>query len=337
VNGVTPAQSRRNKSLGELSPTCAVIAYPWLLQAFHLMIVAERRVLAAMIMALLFVVPLINWVFAARSARVDPSTVHAIRMRRLAYIGVAAPTFYVFLGVVQGLLHSPVPDQAVWIAGWTAFALWAWSGAAQQLYPQLPSVLGRWRVLHGISGALILTYVLFHIGNHLFGLEGATVHAAVMKAGRRVYRAAVIEPILVTLMFLQIITGFRLAWRWSAMPADWHRAVQIASGFYLSVFILGHMNSVFIYARTVHGIETDWNFAIGAPGGLLYDGWNIRLLPHYALGVFFVLAHLASGLRVVLLAHDVDRRWVDRGWSAGVIVSFAISTAIIAGMCGARI
>ena len=179
--------------------------------------------------------------------------------------------------------------------------------------------------------------MLFHIGNHLFGLEGRTAHAAVMKAGRRVYRAPLIEPILVTLMFLQVITGFRLAWRWSASPAEWRRVVQIASGFYLSVFILGHMNSVFIYARYVHKIDTDWNFAIGAPTGLLYDAWNIRLLPHYAVGVFFVLVHLASGLRVVLLAHGVNPQWIDRGWSAGVIVSFAVSAAIIAGMCGVRI
>jgi len=97
------------------------------------------------------------------------------------------------------------------------------------------------------------------------------------------------------------------------------------------------MNSVFIYARAYLQIPTDWNFAIGAPTGLIHDAWNIRLLPHYALGVFFVLSHLASGLRVVLIAHGVDRRHADRLWIAGVAMSIIVSTAIIAGMCGVRV
>ena len=58
------------------------------------------------------------------------------------------------------------------------------------------------------------------------------------------------------------------------------------------------MNSVFIFARTYLGIDTGWDFATGAPTGLVKDRWNIRLVPHYRLGVFFVLAHLAAGMRV---------------------------------------
>jgi hypothetical protein len=67
----------------------------------------------------------------------------------------------------------------------------------------------------------------------------------------------------------------------------------------------------FVYARSFLSIPTDWNFAIGATG-LIHDAWNIRLLPHYALGVFFVLSHLASGLRMVLIAHGVDRLAANR-------------------------
>ena len=58
------------------------------------------------------------------------------------------------------------------------------------------------------------------------------------------------------------------------------------------------MNSVFIFARTYLGIDTGWDFATGAPTGLVRDHWNIRLGPHYWLAVFFVLAHLAAGMRV---------------------------------------
>ena len=130
--------------------------------------------------------------------------------------------------------------------------------------------------------------------------------------------------------------GMKLV-EWPAAPQGFHRTFQVGSGAYLSLYILGHMNSVFIYARSFLGIPTDWNFAIGAPTGLIHDAWNIRLLPHYALGVFFVLSHLASGLRVVLIAHGVDRRAANRLWGAGVAISAVISAAIIAGMCGVRI
>jgi hypothetical protein len=97
------------------------------------------------------------------------------------------------------------------------------------------------------------------------------------------------------------------------------------------------MNSVFIYARSVLRIPTDWNFAIGAPAGLIHDAWNIRLLPHYALGVFFVLSHIASGLRAVLIAHGLARRHADPLWGLGVALSAIVAAAIIAGMCGLRI
>ena len=158
-----------------------------------------------------------------------------------------------------------------------------------------------------------------------------------MKIGRVVYRSRVGQPLLVAGLLFQIGTGLYLAWGWSASAQGFHRTFQVASGAYLSMFILGHMNSVFMYARSFLGIPTDWNFAIGAPTGLIHDAWNIRLLPHYALGVFFILSHLASGLRVVLIAHGVKRRTANRLWGAGVALSALVSAAIIAGMCGVRI
>ena len=74
-----------------------------------------------------------------------------------------------------------------------------------------------------------------------------------MKIGRTVYRSRVGEPLLVAAMLFQIGTGLFLAWRWSAAPQPFHRTFQVASGAYLSLFILGHMNSVFIYARRFLG------------------------------------------------------------------------------------
>jgi hypothetical protein len=318
-----------------LAPAAAALCYPFLLKAFHAVVGTPSvtpppfAVLGAtIILALAFVVPVFGIAMALR-----PSA--STGARRLAYITVAAPTLYVFLGVVQALVHSLVPDEIVWCVIWLAIAIWS-QLARNPVVAAAPPV-GRWRVVHGLTAAILILYVSFHIINHLFGLVGPDAHAAVMKIGRVVYRSALGEPLLVAAMLFQVGTGLHLAWRWSAAPQAFHRTFQVASGAYLSLFILGHMNSVFIYARSFLGIQTDWNFAIGAPTGLIHDAWNIRLLPHYALGVFLVLGHITSGLRVVLIAHGVAQRTADRIWGTGVALSAIVAAAIIAGMCGVRI
>jgi hypothetical protein len=320
-------------------PAVSAICYPFLLDAFHLLIAVGRPgsrlsalmvIPAILVLAAALTVPAIGLAFAAR-ARVQATA------RRLAYATVLAPTLYVFLGVVQSMARSPVPDEIVWCFLWAGAVLWA-CVASSSVVDAAPVVgVARWRVVHGVVGAIVLFYVLFHLANHLLGLIGPEAHAAMMDLGRRVYRAPVVEPVLVALLLFQIATGLRLAWRWSAAPADFHRTFQVASGVYLSVFVLGHMNSVFLYARAYLGIPTDWAFATGAPAGLIHDAWNIRLLPHYALGVFFVLAHLSSALRAVLIAHGTDNRTAGRIWTGCASVSAVIAAAIIAGMVGVRI
>jgi hypothetical protein len=318
-----------------LAPAAAALCYPFLLKGFHAVVGTPAvtpspfAILGAVvILAVAFVVPFLGLAFALRPTA-GPGA------RRLAYASVAAPTLYVFLGVVLALVHNPIPDEIGWCLIWLAIAIWS-QLAPNRVVAAVPAV-GRWRVVHGLTAAILSLYVLFHITNHLFGLVGPDAHAAVMKIGRVVYRSGLGEPLLVAAMLFQIGTGLYLAWRWSAAPQGFYRTYQVASGAYLSLFILGHMNSVFIYARSFLGIPTDWNFAIGAPTGLIHDAWNIRLLPHYALGVFFVLSHIASGLRVVLIAHGVAQRTADRIWGAGVALSAIVAAAIIAGMCGVRI
>ena len=97
------------------------------------------------------------------------------------------------------------------------------------------------------------------------------------------------------------------------------------------------MDSVFIFARTHLGVDTGWDFATGAPAGLIKDVWNIRLLPHYWLGVFFVLSHLATGARTVMITHGVPKILADRFMIGGAIIGGIIATAIILGMSGLRI
>lgn len=318
-------------------PPLAVAGYPFLLMLFHELVGPPGSSAtglgiagAAIVLLCAFAAPALGIAVACRP---DIPT----SLRRLAYACVVAPTLYVFLGVVQALVGSPIPDPWVWCVIWSALAFFAFRSARYEARPKAWQGIGRWRVAHGISAVILCLYVFFHLANHLVGLIGPAEHGAFMDAGRSVYRASFVEPVLVAAFLFQIVSGLYLAWHWSAERHDFFRTFQIASGAYLAVFVLGHMNSVFVYARTYLGIPTGWNFAIGAPTGLIHDPWNIRLLPHYALGVFFVLSHLVAGLRVVLNAHGVSAHTANRLWSAGVASSAVVAAAILAGMCGVRI
>ena len=95
---------------------------PFLLNAFHAIVgtqavsppplaIAE----ATFILFVAFGVPFLGIALACRPTS-NPGS------RRLAYASVAAPTLYVFLGVVQILIKSPIPDEVVWCAIWLAIA-----------------------------------------------------------------------------------------------------------------------------------------------------------------------------------------------------------------------
>jgi hypothetical protein len=176
-----------------------------------------------------------------------------------------------------------------------------------------------------------------HLANHLTFILGPDIYRAVMKAMRHVYRQEFLQPLLVALFLFQVGTGVYLATHSDVRPMDRFRTFQIASGIFLAAYVLGHMNSVFVFARHYLGIDSDWAFATGAPSGLVKDAWNIRLVPHYGLAAFFVLSHLAAGGRSVLLAHGVARRFADRFLIASATAAGVVAFVIMFGMCGARL
>lgn len=326
-----------------LAPVAAALAYPYFLKGFHLSLVPPGgptsiawMTSAAICLFGAFAAPVLGLACAGWLSQATFPSSFELRARRLAYLTMAAPPLFVLVGVSRGLLGAPLRDETVWIAGWLAAGAFAWLGSRSLIRPIVSSNTG-WRVAHGVSGALIACFVLFHLTNHLFGWAGPDVHATFMDVGRVIYRSPLVEPVLVALLMFQVVSGVRLVWRWSVLPADTYRVFQIGSGAYLAAFIVAHLNSALVSARGVRNIETDWAWASGAPSGLIYDAWNIRLLPHYVFGVFFVLAHLSSGLRQVLIAHGVDVAVGNRAWVAGLIASGLISIAIISGLLGARI
>jgi hypothetical protein len=317
--------------LAPLLPIATAIAYPWGLTAFHSTILSGNRIGAAIWLIVAFGLPLSCLALAASGGSwLTPSA------RRLAYAGVTTPPLFVLVGVASGLFKSPVPERVTWVTGWIAAGVLASFIKSKVTTVATPSA-SRLQIAHGISAAIILLFLTFHLFNHLAGLIGPDTHARIMALGRRVYRSSLVEPVLVSLLLFQVISGVRLAWRWSHRAMDLPRAIQVGSGAYLAAFVLTHLNSALISARMVHHIDTGWGWASGGRAGLILDAWNIRLVPHYALGVFFVLTHIACGLRSVLLAHGTRKPVANRILWACMSFAAVLSVAILAGLCGARV
>lgn len=328
-------------------PVMVTSVYPYFLNAFHALITnAELNssispaslFFAVLLMLAVFAVPAMGFALACQSITRRHHAVAQLRVRRLALLIICAPTLYCFVGVNLIMLGSPVPDEWFWAASWIGLGFYLGregSAAAQSIRPirAMPAL----RVAHGVAGSIVLLFIAFHLFNHLFGLAGPQVHAQIMELGRTVYRSSFVEPVLVIALLFQVFSGVRLAWNWSSVGSDNYRIFQVGSGVFLAVFILGHLNAVFVFARTYAGIETGWDFASGDPVGMLRDSWGIRLLPHYAIGVFFIITHLFSGLRVVMLAHGASRSSANKVWWGGAVVGVLISLLIMLGITGLRL
>ena len=254
---------------------------------------------------------------------IDRPTAAQLRAKRMALLAVAAPTLFTFLGVVLYMLHDPVPDTWLWVACWAialALLLQSDNDAPARVAVRLVPV--PLRVAHGVSAlALVMIFLALHIANHLMFPAGEGSYDAVTKVFRRVYRNDILQPLVVALFLFQVGTGLFFVWRLTAAPSDRFRTFQIASGVYLAAYMLGHMDSVFIFARTYLRIDTGWDFATGDPAGMIKDPWNIRLLPHYWLAMFLVLSHLASGARVIMITHGVGKALADRLLVAGAVAA----------------
>jgi hypothetical protein len=321
----------------------SALAYPFLLKDFHAGISdasGEWSFLAWFVLALACAVPLAGIYAAARLSQISEPSSSDLLAKQLALLSVAAAPIFTACGVLLYMAGDPISDLALWPILWGAAGVLLLIGGrvAVPAAESSPPATARLRVAHGIGAlVIVLLFLAMHLVNHLIGLGGEAAHRQAMELFETVYRARLVEPLVVLLFLFLVVTGLALFWHHTKRQADLFRTLQIASGIYLVFFIVGHMNSVFFYARGFAHIPTDWSFATGAPSGLIQDAWNIRLLPHYLLGVFFVLSHLVLGARVVAIAHGADCARADRLAWLGLLLSGAVSVAIILGMTGVRL
>ena len=177
---------------------------------------------------------------------------------------------------------------------------------------------------------IVLIFLAWHLLNHASAAFSLELNHAMMVTLRKWYRSELVQPVLVTLMLFQMVSGVILLWRATAKRNDLYRTLQTSTGAFLAAYIVSHLNAVFILDRAVTKVDTTFLWASGAPVGLLPDAWNVRLIPHYSLGVLFVITHMGLGLRGVRLAHRVSPLAANRvAWAVGAVgVAFALTITI---------
>jgi hypothetical protein len=190
----------------------------------------------------------------------------------------------------------------------------------------------RLAVAHGVSAlAILLLFVGPHIGNHLAGFWNGSVHIEIMNAARHVYRDDIVQPILLTLIGFQILSGIVLVRRRMRMPSDIFGTVQTMCGVYIGVYFLAHMTAVF--AARYAGIDTNWTWLTRQNNSMIGSLSNLRLIAHYWVGPIAIVAHVACGLRMVLLQHDISPAMANRLAlaliAAGVVASSLILAALL--------
>lgn len=322
-------------------PALMAVGYPGYLAMFYQFRLSEHIAEALLSLGLVFAVPGSAFVSLYALGRTPEMRSEGVVLRRVAYLAFASPSLFVIVGVFLYLMKIDGKDVQVWVGFWLAIlcaASLVSLGRRGLVAPPLSSVhMKAVRAMHGVTALVILLVFLFaHLGNHTFGVLGADAHREVMLVLRGVYRSPLVEPVLLTLLFFQIVSGLVLAESKIRSGQGILDVLQTASGGYLVVFIASHINAVFVLAR-YFGTETDYAWATALPKGLLADPWSVRLIPHYVLGVWLVLAHVACGLRVVLVAHRVEHRRASAVCWALIVASTLWAAVIVAGVVGVRV
>jgi hypothetical protein len=350
-----PADVRRQseldagKRLACVAPAVAALLYP---VALHALYGAGRLVhdatspesaLSAWTVtlgaaALAYSVPAIAlWAIRALGQERHPGPAH-VRARGLAHLAFASPPLFTALGVGFYLVHSN-SDHIVWVLIWLPIVAVTIVGerrggtAGSQPRTQL-----QWlRTAHGLSAtAIIIMFLAPHIANHLTAIWSTDLHKAVMEVLRTVYRQSAVQSVLVGLLLFQIVGGITLLRRRIGIAGDTLASLQTAAGAYLAAFIASHLTAVFILGRQVLHVDTNWDFAVGAPAGLMGDPWNVRLLPHYSLAVFLLFAHVGCGLRGILLGRHATLRAANRVGGAVITFGAAVALTVTLAMLGAH-
>lgn len=134
-----------------------------------------------------------------------------------------------------------------------------------------------------------------HFAAHFAALDGLDSHAAMLAAGRAVYRVPVIEGLLVLALAAQVVLGVTLVRRMARWPQQggWRKA-QKWSGIVLAVFIVLHTSAA-LGSRWLFGFDTNFYWAAGT---LTLAPLKYGFAPYYSAAVIALVTHVLAALHV---------------------------------------
>jgi hypothetical protein len=293
-------------------------------------------------LTLALAVMLVSFVFGLTLGSPHVGRPEDFRARCVALLAFATPSLYVGFANVGGVLRAPSAVPVAWLIFWTLMAIIVLLGSKSSSKPSSaasaisPAGHRRLAVAHGVSAlAILLLFIGPHIGNHLAGFWSGSVHTEVMNAARRVYRDDIVQPILLALIGFQILSGIMLVQWKMRMPSDIFGNVQAMCGAYIGVYFLAHMTAVF--AARYADVDTNWAWLTRNNNSMLVSLFNLRLIAHYWVGPIAIVAHVACGLRAVLLQHDVSTATANRFALALITLGVVASSLIIAALLNVHI
>ena len=344
-SGLSAASRRR---LWLAVPALCALVYPSLLDLLSAGLVLVHgsdspngpivavAVIASLTLAL--VVMLVGFVFGLTLGSPHVERPEDFRARCIALLAFATPSFYVGFANIAGVLGTPSAVAVAWLIFWMLMAVIVLAGSRPSSASSAISPAGYQRLgaAHGVSAAaILLMFVAPHIGNHLAGFWSGSIHTTIMTAVRHVYRNELVQPLLLVLIGFQITSGAVLVRRRMSMPSDIFGTVQTMCGAYIGVYFLAHMTAVF--AARHANIDTNWAWLTRPNDSLLFTLTKLRLIAHYWAGPIAIIAHLACGLRWLLLQRDVPPAKANRIALALITLGVVVSSLIMAALLNVHI
>lgn len=185
------------------------------------------------------------------------------------------------------------------------------------------------RLFHRFSALVLGVFLILHMANHVVGLAGQADHMRFMAAVRPVYRHAVVEPVLLVLLLIQILSGLAMAIRSRRKTAGWVAWLQATSGLYVAVFTANHVIAV-LAGRWAFGLDTDFRFAAA---GMHVPPLQWFFIPYYWLGVAAIFSHAGCALHWSLLERNIAFARAML-WTF-IFAGIALGAAIVATLAGA--
>lgn len=185
------------------------------------------------------------------------------------------------------------------------------------------------RQVHRFSAIVLGAYAIPHVFSHLFALDSAERHIAVMNAFRQVYRHPLVEALLLAAVLTQIVTGSLQLWQLRRQKVAPFTRLQRWAGLILALFLAQHVSAV-LMGRVLEGLDTNFYFAARV---VLQWPHALYFAPYYVAGVGALAFHLGAALRPAV-ARRFGRQRADQ--SAGVVsgIGVVVGLLIVAAMMG---